>query len=62
MSIASAKDNPVSVDSLPTMDRVWMMLRAMYGTKLVGATLVAIIDQDSKVTVQTMTFPKDDKK
>ena len=46
-----------SVDSLPTTAQMWDMLRRAYGTKLVGATLVAVIDNDGTCTVQTLTFP-----
>lgn len=47
----------VTVDLLPTTAQVWDMLRRAYGTKLVGATLVAVIDNDGTCTVQTLTFP-----
>jgi hypothetical protein len=45
------------VDSLPTTAQMWDMLRRAYGPKLIGATLVAVIDNDGQCTVQTLTFP-----
>jgi hypothetical protein len=41
------------------MAEIWRLLRGLYGTRLVGATLVAIIDNDGHVTVQTTTFPQE---
>jgi hypothetical protein len=48
----------VTVYSLPTTDEIWDVLRRAYGTNLVGATLVAIIDNEGSVTVQTLTYPR----
>lgn len=53
-------DRKETIDSLPTMSAVWMLLRKAYGTKLAAATLVVVIDSDGHVTVQTLTFPKED--
>jgi primosomal protein N' (replication factor Y) len=36
--------------------------RGLYGTQLVGATLVAIVDNGGHVTVQTLTFPQEQPK
>ena len=52
---------PVTTQSLPTLAETWGLLRGLYGTQLVGATLVAIIDNGGHVTVQTLTFPQEQK-
>ena len=46
-----------SVDSLPTTAEMWYLLRGAYGANLVGATLVAVLDNKGQCTVQTLTFP-----
>ena len=50
---------PVTVDSLPTTAEIWDVLRRLYGTRMIGATLVSIIDNDGHVTVHTTTFPQE---
>lgn len=50
-------DKPVTVDALPTSVEIWLLLRGLYGRRLVGATVVAIIDNVGNVTVQTITLP-----
>jgi hypothetical protein len=57
-----AAKRTASVDSLPTMSEMWMLLRKAYGARLVGATLVAVIDNDGYMTVQTLTFPPEGEK
>ena len=57
MTKERAEQRATSVDSLPTTALVWDMLRRAYGANLVGATLVAVIDDDGQWTVQTLTFP-----
>ena len=54
-----AETRPVTVDSLPTMAEIWGLLRGLYGTRMVGATLVAVIDNDGRFTVHTTTFPQE---
>lgn len=44
-------------DSLPTASEMWLILRKAYGNRLVGATLVAVLQDDESCTVQTLTFP-----
>jgi hypothetical protein len=53
---------PVTFDSLPNMAEVWGLLRGLYGPRLVGATVVAIIDNDGHVIVQTTTLPRESSK
>ena len=52
---AAAEVRPVSVDSVPTTAQVWRVLRGLYGEKLIGMTVVAVIDGDKGVTIQTVT-------
>ena len=52
---------PVTVESLPTSAEIWNLLRGAYGANLIGATLIAVVNNDGGCTVQTITFPGDAK-
>lgn len=49
-------------DDFPSQQQLWMALKVLYGTRLVAATLVVIIDEGGHVAMHTTTFPQEPKK
>ena len=46
-----------NINPLPTVAQAWHVLRGLYGSNLIGVTVVAVIKSGDNVTIQTLTTP-----